>query len=394
LFCHIFLVYYSAQGENILSSNLQVNVGKNAIAKTAIAKTAIANTDIALRRLSQQRLGPERCAGPGEVVGWLGAVQAQDYLGAKWSLGMRMRDAADEAVEQAFNAGAILRTHVMRPTWHFVTPQDIRWLQELTAPRVNAANASYYRQLDLDEGLLARSNDAIARALAGGNALTRLEIEAALAQAGILAKGLRLIFILHRAEMDGVVCSGPRRGKQFTYMLLDERAPHARSLPRDEALAELTRRYFTGHGPATLRDFAWWSGLTMADGKAGIEMSGAQLTHAELDGQTYWFAASAPQAVKDPETAFLLPTYDEFLISYAAFDEARNGGRVFSENDRFVSTIALGGQVVGSWRRSLKKGVVRVELAPFDPLTRGQQDAVHAAARRYAGFLGLSLELG
>ncbi len=215
--------------------------------------------DFGHRRLHNQLLIQHPFDQPNEVVAWLGAVQAQEYGHAKWALGMRLPGATDVDVERAIAEGSILRTHVMRPTWHFVTSADIRWMLELTGPRVHALNAYYYRQQGLDDALFARSNAVLAKALAGGNYLTRPELQAALAGAGIVADGgLRASYLMMRAELDMLICSGPRRGKQFTYALLDERAPAASSLPRDEALAELTRRYFTSHGPATLKDFAWW----------------------------------------------------------------------------------------------------------------------------------------
>ncbi len=346
---------------------------------------------IAFRRLYQQRLAHDPLATPSEVVAWLGAVQAQDYMGAKWALGLRMQNATDDAIEQAFTDGTILRTHVMRPTWHFVTPADIRWMMALTAPRVNAASASIYRQLGLDDKLFVRSNKIIAKALEGGQYLTRAELGSALAHAGIRAEGVRLALIVGRAELDAVVCSGPRRGKQFTYALLDERAAQARVLEREKALAELTRRYYTGHGPATVYDFVWWSGLTMADAKAGLEMAASYLTHEVIDGQTYWFSASTPLAPEPSRAAFLLPTYDEFLVGFASFDETRRAGRDASE--LFNSAIVIGGHVVGSWRRVLRKGAVVVELAPFGKLTAAKEKDVTAAAQRYADFLERPLEL-
>jgi hypothetical protein len=300
-----------------------------------------------------------------------------------------MESTTDSMIEQAFNEGKILRTHVMRPTWHFVTPADIRWLLELTAPRLNAANATRYRQLELDEALLSRSNDVIAGALQGGQMLTRAELGAALAEAGILAKGLRLIYILFRAELDGVVCSGPRRGKQFTYALLDERAPYARSLPRDEALAELVRRYYTGHGPASVHDFAWWSGLTVGEAKAGLEMVGSDLAHAVIGGQTYYFSASTRQAEEAPDAAYLLPTFDEILVGFSAFDKLRSGGQDLRNKVVFDPRIVSGGRITGSWRRTFKKGAVVVEVAPFGPLMPKENDAIAAAAQRYGDFLGM-----
>ena len=342
------------------------------------------------QRLDQQRITQNQFATPQEIVAWMGAVQGQDYLGTKWALGLRMQNGTDDALEQAFNEGRILRTHVMRPTWHFVTPADIRWILELTAPRVQALMAPYYRQYGLDEATLVRSNDVIAKALAGGRFLTRAELGTALAEEGISTNAMRLGFIMGHAELDAIVCSGPRRGKQFTYALLDERAPQAKSLPRAEALAELTRRYFTSHGPATVHDFAWWSGLTVADAKAGLAMVTSHLHHEEIDGQNYWFSASAstnptPLAAAPSEAAFLLPTFDEFLVGFRSFDESRRGGGVLV----FESTIVIGGKVMGSWKRTFKKGGVVIELAPFSPLNDDEGEAVNAAAQRYGEFMAM-----
>src|SRR5690242_18357747 len=255
------------------------------------------NLDIAQQRLHNQLITRQTFEKPDDVVKWLCAVQAQDYAAAKWAVGLRLQDATDESIEQAFADGTILRTHVMRPTWHFVAPADIRWLLELTAPRIKATMAYYDRQLGLDDALYAHCNEIITRALEGGKHLTRAEQGKALAEAGIVVEGQRLSHIVSHAELDAVACSGPRRGKQFTYALLAERAPTAKTLPRDEALAELTRRYFTSHGPAKVRDFAWWSGLTMADARAGLEMVGADLGHEEIAGQTYWFPDSLSPAI-------------------------------------------------------------------------------------------------
>ncbi|HKT39511.1 MAG TPA: winged helix DNA-binding domain-containing protein [Ktedonobacterales bacterium] len=349
--------------------------------------------DIGLQRLARQRLIGQQFATPAEVVSWLGAVQSQEYLGAIWSLGMRMDGGAtDDVIERAFTEGTILRTHVLRPTWHFVAPADIRWLLELTAPRIKATIAYYDRQHGLDDALYARCNKIIARALAGGKYLTRAELGKALAEAGVVVEGQRLAHIIFHAELDAVVCSGPRRGKQFTYALLAERAPTATTLPRDEALAELTRRYFTSHGPATARDFAWWSGLTMADVWAGLEMIGSDFSHEEIAGQTYWFPASLSPVIEPSETAFLLPTYDELLVGYHGFGAALTGGRGNGERTTFSATVVIGGRVVGNWRRTITRGAVVVELAPFAPLTASEREAVFAAAGRLGAFLGMPVE--
>jgi hypothetical protein len=344
--------------------------------------------DIARHRLHNQQLERTGLHTPGEVVAWLGAVQSQDYAGAKWALGLRLHGVSDAGVEQAFVEGTILRTHVMRPTWHLVTPADIRWILALTAPRVNAANATMYRRFELDDGLFLRSNAALARALEGGRQLTRAELARVLGQAGIVAQGIRLGYILHRAELDGIVCSGPRRGKQFTYALLDERAPQARTLARDEALAELTTRFFTSHGPALLRDFAWWSGLTQADARAGLDMTRSNWVQEVVDGRTYWLPPSLPAAEDSSPTAYLLPPYDEYTIAYkdhsaildpACLQQARTAV--------YGGMIVIDGQVVGNWKRIFSRGAVVIEPSPFAPLTPAQDQAFAAAARRYGEFL-------
>jgi hypothetical protein len=347
---------------------------------------------IAQRRLARQRLVGQPLVTPAEVVAWLGAMQSQDYFGALWSLGMRLEHATEATVEAAFNAGDILRTHALRPTWHFVAPADIRWLLELTAPRVKAASAYMLRKVELDDRMCGRCNAIIANAVQGGNYLTRVEIGVALAAAGIHVDGMRLTYIAMNAELDAVICSGPRRGKQFTYALLAERAPQARSLARDAALAELTRRYFTGHGPATARDFAWWSGMTLADAQAGIALVQGELTRATIDGQTYWFAADTSPVTDPSRAALLLPTYDEMLIGYAGFGEALTGGQAAGRNETFTATIALEGQVVGNWRRTLTPKAVVVATRPFAPLAAEAETSLTEALARYGAFLGKTVE--
>ncbi len=231
----------------------------------------MADEHIAYERLLRQRIAGEGLERPADVVRWMGAVQAQDFAAAKWAVGLRTNACTDAGVEEAFARGEILRTHVMRPTWHFVAPEDIRWMQALTSAYVKAQMGYQFRRLELDPAVFKRSTAAMVKALRDGQQLTRAELAQVLARAGIQGDGLRLAHIIAHAELDAVLCSGGRRGRQFTYALVDERAPNARKLPRDEALATLTERYFASHGPATLRDYAWWSGLSAAAVKAGLE---------------------------------------------------------------------------------------------------------------------------
>lgn len=346
---------------------------------------------IAHHRLQQQGLSQPEFKRPEEVVSWLGAVQAQDYGAAKWGIGLRTQGLTDTDLDNAFDKGLILRTHMMRPTWHFVTPADIRWMQALTAARVNAANAYYYRRLELDEAVFARSNAILASALQGGHYLTRDELGTLLREAGIDTQDrMRLTFLVLRSELDAVICSGPRRGKKFTYALLEERAPQAKILDYEKALAELTRRYFNGHGPATVRDFVWWSGLTVADAEAALEIVGPHLEHLVIDGQTYWFSNSMPVDEDPAHSVYLLPNYDEYIIGYTDRSAAFNVRDTRMENPRdnivFNHTILIDGRVAGTWKRSFMKGQVLLEARPFASLSAAEQAALARAVRRYGEF--------
>jgi len=354
--------------------------------------------NIARQRLHNQRISQRACENTvNDVVKWLGAVQAQDYAAAKWAVGLRLQGITDDDIEQAFTDGAILRTHVMRPTWHFVSPDDIRWMLALTAPRVKAVSAYYHRRLELDKATLMRSNAALVKALQGGKQLTRAQLTSVLQQAGIASENvLRFTYIIMCAELDGILCSGARRGKQFTYALLDERAPQARTLDRDEALAKLARRYFTSHGPATLQDFVWWSGLTTADAKTGLEMAAPQLMHELVDNQTYWFATPETLTIDRTPSVSLLPNFDEFIVGYtdrsAIFNPAYTNKQAPRGNILFNHTIVVNGRIVGTWNRTAKKDTVTITPNLFIPLNEAETRAFAEAASRYGTFLSKSIE--
>ena len=347
-------------------------------------------------RLHCQRLTAGRLARPEDVVAWLGAVQAQEYPFAKWGLALRMRRASEVSVERAFASGAILRTHVMRPTWHFVTPADIRWMLALTAPRVRAAVASYDRKLGIDAASITRSNRAIAAALAGGAQLTRAELKVALAGAGVpVGATQHFAHVTLHAELDAVICSGARRGTQLTYALFDDRVPATPAMPRDAALAELARRYFTSHGPAQVTDFAWWSGLTAGDARAALEMSRHHLAEEVVDGRRYWLAPTARVSARSPRSAFLLPPYDEYLIAYKDRSDALDPGlwQPITGRDPFAAPVVLDGKVVGGWKRTLDGDTVSIVLHLPGPLSRADAWLVEDAARRYGDFLGLDVAI-
>lgn len=354
--------------------------------------------EIIQQRLQNQQLIQHHFATSAEVVHWLGAVQAQDYSAAKWALGQRAAGVTDEAIERACNEGTILRTHVMRPTWHFVAPTDIRWLLALTAPHVKAALAYNDKKCEITGELLARSHDIVTNALRDGQYSTRAELAHALERAGIAIDPLRVTHLVMHAELDGLICSGVRRGKQFTYALLDERAPQARTLDREEACAELARRYFTSHGPATLYDFSWWSGLKISEARASLAQVQHDLLHEERSDQTYWFAETSPHPrdLATVPTVHLLPNYDEYIVGYtdrsAIYDDVHTGRLDARGNVLFTHTIVLNGRIVGTWQRVLTRSTVMLTLQPFLTLSQAERHAINETAQRYGTFLGMAVE--
>jgi hypothetical protein len=355
------------------------------------------NSDIAKRRLSNQGLSKILFQDATDVVAQLGAVQAQDYAGGKWALGQRLKNTTDAALDIAFNEGKILRIHVLRPTWHFLAPEDIRWILMLSAPRVHVGNAFMYRQLELDRAIIKKSYAILEKALQGNQFLTRKELGTVLGKAGIITEGLRLAYIMMSAELDGVICSGPRKGKQFTYALLEERVPQVMERNREETLAELVRRYFATRGPATLQDFTWWSGLTMADAKSGLEMVKSQFVNETINGQTYWFADFTPPPKAKSPKAHLLPNYDEYFIGFkdrSAIGEVIKLSKIDANDPAFIANVIIvDGQLVGGWKRTLNRDSVHVKLNLIAKLTEAEGRAVTEAVDRYGKFLGLPVQL-
>jgi len=354
------------------------------------------NRGIAEQRLHNQYVTRARRRRPADIVAWLGAVQAQEYPFARWGLALRMPEGTIDAdIERECDEGRILRTHVMRPTWHFVTPSDIRWMLELTAPHVHRTMGHYNRRLDLDPRTLTRGTSVIERALRDGNYLTRPELGLRLERAGLAPmKGQRLAHATMHAELEGVICSGPRRDKKLTYALVAERAPSARRLPRDEALAELTRRFFTSHGPATIRDFVWWSGLRTADAKRGLEINRAR--QEMIDGLVYWTLGRAQRAAPRGDGVHLLPVYDEYLIAYRDREAVPHGpslAKAPAASVMFVHPLVIAGQVAGMWRTAAASSQVLLSVAPLRRLTKAERAALAEAAARYGRFLGVPLSL-
>jgi len=318
-------------------------------------------------------------------VRWFGGVQSQDFEAAKWALALRMQSATNAAIEEAFNRGAILRTHVMRPTWHFVAREDIRWLLDLTAAGVNVRCGSGYRMFELDDAVFKRSHKILERALRDGKHLSRAELRRRLNESGVAANDtVRMGHILIRAELDRVVCSGPRIGRQLTYALFDERVPATKAMDRDEALAKLTGLYFRSHGPATLQDFVWWSGLTTADAKRGLEVGGRSLEKITIGEKVYWSMRSNEALERSSCLAHLLPVYDEYFVAYKDRESVFGSQDELSTWDTLGPAIVINGVAAGTWKRTNDKKSVEVKLSRA--LKKTERAAIAQATTRYAEF--------
>lgn len=353
-------------------------------------RTFPATVNIARLRLASQHIARPILDEPAAVVRRLGAVQAQDYLGALWGVGLRMRGATEASVEDAVARGAIVRTWPMRGTLHFVAAEDVRWMLSLLTPRVIAASAGRYRQLELDAKLFARAGRLAERALAGGKPLRRTSLYAIWNAAGIATEGARGLHIVGYLAQTGLVSFGPRDGRQPTFVLLDEWVRTARRLAGDEALTELARRYYTSHGPATVHDLAWWAGLTVAEARTATELAKPHLSSETGVGRTYWLDPTVSPA---PGAGVgLLPAWDEYTVAYrdrtdiVAPEDAR---RVNTGGGILRPVVVARGQVVGTWRRTLRRGVVAVTPELFGRPGETEARAIAAASRRYGRFLGL-----
>jgi hypothetical protein len=351
------------------------------------------SSEIRRRRLFNTGLSQSRYKNAAGAVLHLGAVQAQDFAAAKWSLGLRVKKFTGGDIQSEYDRGDILRVHVLRPTWHFVLPEDIGWMIEMTAPRIKTAMAAANRKLELDQSLISRSNNAVVKALQDHRYLTRPELKAVLAAAGIQTNVQRLAHILMLAELDRLICSGPQRGKQLTYALLEERALNMRRLVREEALALLASRYFSGHGPAQSEDFAWWSGLAAKDAREALDSIKTTLTSVKLNNKTYWHSEHTDTDLPGSPPAILLPIYDEYVIAYQDRSDISQGKdieRMITKGNLFTSVIILRGEVAGAWSKSVRNNSVEIKLTPFRQLTEREKSALQSEIERYGQFSGLT----
>lgn len=349
-------------------------------------------TEIARLRLNNLGIESNSFKIPVEIVTHLGAVQAQEYAQSKWSLGLRSQQLKDSDVEKSFTKGEILRTHLLRPTWHFVTAKDIRWLLMLTAPRVNAISAYMYRQVELDNKVFSKTNKVLVKCLRDGKHLTRKTINEEFRKNKIIAQGHRLSYIMMKAELEGIICSGPRDGNQFTYALLEERVPTVKRKNKTEALVELAKRYFKSRGPATLYDFSTWSGLTLADCRKGLENGKDQFATVHVGKHDYYYAESSSGDLKS-DRIHLLPVYDEFIMGYKNRDSILVYSNSLKQKSTFSfdSTIVLDGQIIGTWKRIIGKNEIDIKYDFFKPLSKKQKSSFAESVGRFELFTGLKV---
>ena len=352
--------------------------------------------DIANIRLVNQRIGSAGYRSIKDNVAWMGAIQAQDFSMAKWALGVRTSTSTDEKIETSFNRGEILRTHLLRPTWHFVSPDDIHWMLELTAPQIKSSLRSRHKDLELSEQLFRKSNRLIEKLMLEGRSLTREDFNREFTKAKINTGNNRLSHLLLRAELDGLLCSGPKRDKKLTYSLLHDRAKYSKIMNREESLAELAGRYFQSRAPATVNDFSWWSGLSAKDAQKGTESVKSRFITERIGSREYLFPVSITKSVISSQSAYLLPAYDEYLIGYrdrsASVTEERTSG-IISSNGIFYPLIVIKGQVCGIWKRSFENDKVIVEPFLFTDDGTAARKLIDKTASGLVRFFNKGIEI-
>jgi DNA glycosylase AlkZ-like len=352
--------------------------------------------DIANIRLSAQQIKVSKFNSAKKIVGYIGAMQAQDYSMAKWAVGIRFSNSTDKIITKAIDDGEIIRTHLLRPTWHFVSADDIYWMLELTSPQIKSSMKSRNRELELTEAIFKKSNKIITKALSGGKHLTREELKKELEKSKILTNKNRLAHLLMRAELDGIICSGRTKPKKQTYTLLPERVKSKKLLKREEALAKLANKYFSSHCPATIQDFIWWSGLSSKDSRNALESIKSKLISETINSEAYWITNSFSISKDNKSNVYLLPAYDEFIISYkdrSSIVTFQNLKKAISNNGLFRPVIIKNGHAIGIWKRIIKRDKVIIETEFFQPPSKDTINLVERGVKSYANFLEIKTEL-
>lgn len=341
-------------------------------------------------RLQSQHLVNQKITDIKELVQYMGAIQAQEYTMAKWAIGSRLNTATDKTIEEAFNQGNILRTHVMRPTWHFVANEDIRWMVELSSKRIISACISLGKQWEIPEKQYLKAINVIEKLLEGNNHLTKEEIKKEFEQRNIPSDIPEINRYLMRAEAEGIICSGAVKNKKQTYALIDERAPATNTLTKEEALAKLASRYFLSHSPASMNDFIWWSGLLISEAKQAVKLIEKDLIFEKFEGSELIIHRSVDyQPVLDDSIHFL-PSYDEYLISYKNRTnvlDLEHYSKAFNTYGIFYPVLAHNGRIVGNWKKSANKKRLSVDTSLFIEIPDIKEILYEQAHKKYHSFL-------
>ena len=348
------------------------------------------NADIANIRLSNHQLLGTDCSTPRQIVAHFGMMQAQDFNSAKWAIGVRLCGCTEKSVHEAFNKGEILRTHVLRPTWHLVTPENIRWMLKLSAKQIMQSMKSRDRELGLSDEIYIKCYHIIENAFKKEDYLTREELMKTLHNTGMKVDTSQMNHVITGAEANGIVCSGALREKKHTYALLEKRVPAAKPLSKEESLAKLAKIYFMGHGPAALQDFVWWSGLPASEARQGLESVQTELISETIDGQKYW-KPNIDFRPSNKSELYLLPAFDEYIVGYkdrATVITSENHKKAVSSNGIFRPVVIKNGQVIGLWKKATS-GKKAITVTPFEPFDHETQQQIDTLAEKFRAFFCL-----
>jgi hypothetical protein len=372
-------------------------------------------TSIPYHRLHTQQIAQQQFQQPNELLNWMGAMQAQDYEMSKWAVALRLSPKANSKfnqpspigegkgevkqqnefgiseakIEAALNNGELIRTHILRPTWHIVAPENLRWMLDLSAPQLSRTLNSYNKSVGIDAKTLLKAEKIILKLLAKKNHCTRDEIMAVLQAEKINTDNYRSAHIMFHAELNGLVCNGIRKGKEISYALLDERIPQSKKINRDEALAKLATIYFQSHSPATLKDFSWWSGLNQTDAKKAIDFISKKLEKIEVGEQQY-FVFHPKEKIKQNAEIHLLPAFDEYIISYnhrLDVVDKNHAPKVFTNNGIFKPMIVHDGKIIGIWKRTIAGKKLKTEIFPFEKLSKQTELKIEKKMEEFKNYL-------
>jgi hypothetical protein len=346
-----------------------------------------------IRLNNQQLINPEFKT-PGEVVRWLGAVQAQDYLHSLWGIGQRLNNAREVIIEKAVLEKSIVRSWPMRGTLHFIPAEDLRWMLKYLTPRVVKRQNALFLKAGLDKTVFTKCRKIIIDALKEFGVLTREELYGALEKKKISTANVRGLHITFVLAQEQIICFGPRNGKQQTFTLLDEWLPPSKNVTWDEALYKLAFSYFRSHGPATADDLAWWAGLTKTEAKGALESVKSKFVSENVSGREYWFSPDIPTGRTIPNIAHFVSVYDEYGIAYKDRSALVQGKRAEKLKGRdFLNMVMVKGQIGGFWKRTLGKGKVVVDVSALTPFSVPEKEMICEAVKRYGKFLSLEPQL-